>query len=393
MVRNALVRLHRWAGLVMAAFLLVVGLTGSALVFWQELNEWLAPSLYPGLRAGTPLAAAALAERAEAIEPAIRATTVYLGYPGTVWVGVEPRPGGPPVDYDYIYLDPLTGAELGRVRWGAWPTSFATVMPFIYELHETLVLGATGERILGLVALLWTVDCFVAFVLTLPRSSPSSTRSWLARWRPAWLVKLGAPPFRLTYDLHRAGGLWPWALMLVFAWSSVFLNLGDVYTAVTSRMLDYAPSPAGMTRSVDAGAPAEPMPWAAAQATGERLMAAQEYGQGFTAQQPMALYLLRSRGLYEYRVRSTRDITDKYGSTSVYFDAATGALQLVRLPTGQRAGNTLTTWLLALHMANVFGWPFRVFVSLAGVVLAMLSVTGVVIWWMKRQARRVHRLA
>jgi uncharacterized iron-regulated membrane protein len=135
------------------------------------------------------------------------------------------------------------------------------------------------------------------------------------------------------------------------------------------------------------------MPWAAAQATGARLMAAQAYGQGFTVQQPMALYRLRSRGLYEYRVRSTRDITDKYGSTSIHFDAATGALRQVRLPTGQRAGNTLTTWLLALHMANVFGWPFRVFVSLAGVVLAMLSVTGVVIWWMKRQARRVHRLA
>lgn len=393
MVRHALVRLHRWAGLVMAVFLLVVGLTGSALVFWQELNEWLAPALYPGAHAGTPLAAAALAERAEAIEPAIRATTVYLGYPGTVWVGVEPRPGGPPVDYNYIYLDPISGVELGRIRWGAWPTTLAAVMPFVYELHETLVLGATGERILGLVALLWTVDCFVAFALTLPRPSPSSARSWLARWAPAWLVKRGAPPFRLTYDLHRAGGLWPWAMMLVFAWSSVFLNLDGVYTAVTARVFDYVPSAAGMTRSAVSSTTVEPMPWTMAQATGERLMAAQAYGHDFTVQQPMALYLLRSRGLYEYRVRSTRDITDKYGSTSVYFDATTGALRQVRLPTGQRTGNTVTTWLLALHMANVFGLPFRVFVSVAGVVLAMLSVTGVAIWWMKRQARRVHRKA
>jgi hypothetical protein len=81
---------------------------------------------------------------------------------------------------------------------------------------------------------------------------------------------------------------------------------------------------AGGLRSVNTGASVEPMSWAAAQVTGERLMAAQEYGQGLTVQQPIALYLLRSQGLYEYRVRSTRDITDKYGSTSVYFDATPG---------------------------------------------------------------------
>lgn len=375
----------------MAAFLIVVGLTGSALVFWQELNEWLAPSLYPGQRPGPPLSAAALAERAEAIEPAISARTVYLGYAGTVWVGVEPRPGTEPLGYNYIYLDPLTGDELGRVRWGAWPTTRAAIMPFLYNLHETLMLGATGAWLLGLVALLWTLDCFVAFALTLPRPSPTSARSWLARWRPAWLVKTGAPAFRLTYDLHRAGGLWPWALMFVFAWSSVYLNLDSVYTAVTSRLFDYAPSTAAMAHPVDPAA--EPMSWTDAQTTAERLMEAQARRHEFTVERPMALYQLRAVGLYEYRVRSSRDIGDKYGRTSILFDATTGALRDLRLPTGHHTGNTITTWLFALHTANVFGLPFRLLVSFAGVVLAMLSITGVVIWWMKRQARRVRRLA
>lgn len=107
----------------------------------------------------------------------------------------------------------------------------------------------------------------------------------------------------------------------------------------------------------------------------------------------MALYQLRAVGLYEYRVRSSRDIGDKYGRTSILFDATTGALRDLRLPTGHHTGNTITTWLFALHTANVFGLPFRLLVSFAGVVLAMLSITGVVIWWMKRQARRVRRLA
>jgi uncharacterized iron-regulated membrane protein len=86
-------------------------------------------------------------------------------------------------------------------------------------------------------------------------------------------------------------------------------------------------------------------------------------------------------------VRSSRDIQDKRGRTRVFFDANDGSLKLVLLPTGQFSGNTITSWLIALHDANVFGLPYRIFVSALGLVIAMLSVTGVYIWWKKRKAR------
>ncbi|MGH7888744.1 MAG: PepSY-associated TM helix domain-containing protein, partial [Candidatus Binatia bacterium] len=170
MIRRFWVFIHRWAGLVMAAFLIVVGLTGSLLAFWNELNHWLTPNLYPGPRAGIELDAAALARRAEALVPQARANTIYLGYTGTAMVGMEARPGTPALDYDYLYLDPVTGEELGRLKWGALPTALNAVMPFVYSLHYELAMGSTGEWILGFVALIWTIDCFVAFYLTLPIS-------------------------------------------------------------------------------------------------------------------------------------------------------------------------------------------------------------------------------
>jgi uncharacterized iron-regulated membrane protein len=58
------------------------------------------------------------------------------------------------------------------------------------------------------------------------------------------------------------------------------------------------------------------------------------------------------------------------------------------LPTGAHFGNTLTAWLYELHKANVFGLPYKMFVSAFGLVIAMLSVTGAYIWWRKRCARR-----
>ncbi|MGQ0594799.1 MAG: hypothetical protein ACT4QB_19835 [Gammaproteobacteria bacterium] len=34
-------------------------------------------------------------------------------------------------------------------------------------------------------------------------------RSWWRRWKPAWLIKRS----RFNYDVHRASGLWVWAML------------------------------------------------------------------------------------------------------------------------------------------------------------------------------------
>ena len=73
--------------------------------------------------------------------------------------------------------------------------------------------------------------------------------------------------------------------------------------------------------------------------------------------------------------------------TWLMFDADTGALRRLILPTGEHIGNTLTNWLWALHFGDVLGLPFRIFVCALGLVIVMLSVTGVYIWWKKRSAR------
>ena len=48
-------------------------------------------------------------------------------------------------------------------------------------------------------------------------------------------------------------------------------------------------------------------------------------------------------------------------------------------------------WLGALHMGTVLGTPYKVVLFLLGLVIAGLSVTGVVIWWRKLQSRQALR--
>ena len=115
-------------------------------------------------------------------------------------------------------------------------------------------------------------------------------------------------------------------------------------------------------------------------------MAEQATKNGFSVQR--AVMLNNNNGLYSYYVKSSRDIRDKLGLTYITFDGDTGALISVELPTGEHSGNTVTYWLRALHMADFLGLPYRIFVCVLGLVITMLSATGVYIWWRKRKARK-----
>ena len=384
MVRRIWVFIHRWAGLLMTVFLIVVGLTGGMLAFKTDLQRLICPRIYATPRPGIPpLDLATLAERAETLVPQGRVATVFLWEPDQALVVFKPRDDpatGKPYELDFVqlFLDPWSGEELGRRHSFDLSEGVINLMPFIWSLHFTLALGSPGAWVLGVVALVWTIDCFIGFYLTLP----VSTDAFWRRWKPAWLVKWKSGAYRLNFDLHRAGGLWVWAMLLVFAWSSVMLNLPSIYNWVTGAVFDYVPL-SGHRAGTSPGLPR--LDFRAALSTGEQLMAEQATKHGFSVQR--AVMLNDNKGVYSYYVKSSRDIRDRLGLTHISFDGDTGALISLDLPTGEHSGNTVTEWLRALHMADVFGLPYRIFVCVLGLVITMLSVTGVYIWWRKRRAR------
>jgi uncharacterized iron-regulated membrane protein len=344
------VRLHRWAGLAMAGFLIVVGLTGSLLAFYPELERLAHPHWYPERDPATWVGAGLLAEKLERAEPRLRVVQVSLqGFDGATSAWVEPRidpATGKPfqLGYGYVLLDPATGSVLDRIQWGSLRNGWTGLMSFVYALHYSLALDMPGVWILGICALIWTLDCFVGFYLTLPagRSHTGQANgpervhpaSWWQRWKPAWMIKWRASPYRLNFDLHRASGLWLWGALLIFAWSSVYMNLWDtVYTWTTRALFDYRPY---WTEFQSRPVPMErpELNWLDAQTVGERLIAVQVAQQDITVKRPVSLRLYREFGLYQYQVETDREIDDRPRryTTQVFFDADSGALKLALLP-------------------------------------------------------------
>lgn len=394
--RQILVYLHRYVGLAITLFIIIVGATGSLLAFQPELNQLLTPRLFPPARAGQSLSMATLARQTELLVPESRINLIDVGTQGTVIIRLAPRDGSDPA-FNELFLDPVSGDELGRRLAGTGlPSGIDNLVPFLFRLHYNLSLGAAGAWILGIAALLWTIDCFVSLLLTLPRFSISRgvairPPGFLSRWRLAWLVKWPSSTYRLNVDLHRAGGLWVWFALLVFSWSSVYMNLHDsVYAPATRMVLEYPP-PYWELPEREAQLEVPRLNWPEAIRLAERMMSEQAGRHGVVIEKPVAMRLDRARHLYIYQVRSSRDIQDRKGRTRLIFDANTGEMRQLSLPTGQHDGTTVTMWLNALHDANVFGLPYRIFVSILGVIIVMLAVTGLVIWWKKSRARQSPR--
>ncbi len=396
MTRKIFVWLHRWVGLLMTAFLVVVGLTGSLLAFNTDMEKLISPQLFavkptPDAK---PLDMATLAERAEAAEPHARVAYFSVG-PEQAFMHVgartDPATGKPyPLDFDQMFLDPWTGKELGHRRNGDLSQGKINLMPFIYKLHMNLALGRTGGWMLGIVALAWSIDCFYAVYLTFP----VVFSRFFSRWKLAWKIKWPASGYRLNFDLHRASGLWLWPLLFIFAWSSVMFNLSSVYEWTTAKLFDYRTMEQDFASFEATKNNLRPrLGWREAQNRAEQLMAQVAREQGFVVTGVEGFAYIAQGGVYSYSARSTRDISEGgWGGVGIWVDGDTGELKKTFLPDGEHTGNTVTNWLRALHFANLHGWlAYRILVCLLGLVITMLSVTGVIIWLKKRNARRISR--
>jgi len=389
-VRKFFVWMHRWVGLVLAGFLILEGLTGSVLAFRIPLERAINPQLFGDpLRGGRPLDLATLAERAEAQEPHARIDYFSVDHDQTyvrVSPRIDPATGGPwPLHFDRVFLDPYTGRELGVRRDGDIGEGPRNLLSFLYALHMNLAAGTAGYWVLGLVALAWTIDCFVSFYLTLP----IVLRGFLRRWAPAWRIKVPARAVRVNFDLHRAGGLWFWPILFVFAWSSVMFNLEGAYVPVMRALGDYQDAESVMHRPGLHVNASPRLDWRAAQAIGDKALCAVAAAHGIKIIRPYGMAYIEAFGVYTYAVVSSLNVQGGDWGTSVWVDGDTGEIRDVSLPRGQHNGNTVDTWLRALHFADLHdSVVYRVFVFLLGFVVVTLSVTGIYLWLKKRRARR-----
>jgi uncharacterized iron-regulated membrane protein len=389
-MRRALVVLHRWFGLFTAAFLFLAGLTGAVIAWDHELDAWLNPELFRSASRGTAMSAFALADRIEQDDPRLRVRYLQLTHePGhsalfAVYPRVDPATGRPfELGFDQVAVDTVSGEARGRRLWGEPAWSRANLLPFLYKLHYSLhipsALGTEpGVLFMGIVAVVWLLDALIALYISFPEGSP---------FRRSFAFRLRAGGYRLLFDLHRSGGVWIWPLLLVFALSAVAMNLGrELVRPAVSLLSELTPDPFKDAAAAEPASFVEPRFTRAQIAERARSEAAQR-----SISAPLGgMFYAPEVGIYGAGFFEPGDEHGDggLGNPWLYFDGRSGAVVGAQLPGAGSAGDLYLQLQFPLHSGRIAGVPGRIAVTLLGLAIATLSVTGVVIWARKRNARR-----
>ncbi|HEX6242814.1 MAG TPA: PepSY-associated TM helix domain-containing protein [Polyangiales bacterium] len=385
-MRRILGQLHRWLGLATALFLFVAGLTGAIIAWDHELDAWLNPELFalPGATAALP--SHELARRLEQQEPRLRVRYMPLNVEPEhtllmfVEGRVDPATKRPyELGYDQVAVDPRNGAILGRRRaLSAASLSRAEIIPFLYKLHYTLHLPAvggfpTGKWLMGLVAIVWFVDGFVALWISFP--------SWRV-WRKSFAFRFRQGAHKLTFDLHRSSGVWAWLLLTVLAFTAISMNLSrELVRPTISLLATLTPTPFDHPPTPRAGDPT---------LTREQVMElARTHAAALGIRAPLGGVLYSgARHLYLAGFYEPGNEHGDWGlgNARLYFDGDTGELVGKLLPGSGTPGDLFMQAQFPLHSGRILGKPGRILISLLGVVVALLSATGLLLWARKRRA-------
>lgn len=405
---------HRWLGLAVALFLIVAGLTGAVTSWDHELDEWLNNALYDTDSRGPFKDPMALAAAVEAADPRAKVSYVALNFEEGHNAGyfveprIDPATQQPYVlGYNQVYVDPVTGEVKGRRDSTAVSLSRESLMPFLRTVHYSLHIPAMwgtdriGYWIMGAVALVWLIDSFVGFYLTTPQrlktpkeatqKMPGHVRhrnaaTWWSRWMPAWAIRWSAGGYKLNFDLHRAGGLWVWAFIIVVAFTSFSLNLyREVFYPVLSLVSKTTPGPY------------ETRPMAALGTTITPTLGFAEIVERAGREAKQRGFDTPLGGIYYearygfYNVSFFHPGADHgaggMGLSNLYMDAHDGRVLSQNIPWKGTAADVFVQLQFPLHSGRILGLPGRILMSFMGVMVAMLSVTGIVIWARKRRSR------
>jgi uncharacterized iron-regulated membrane protein len=208
-VRPWFVRIHRWVGLGLGVWVIMMSVTGFILVFQDQINAWLHPEWFQTTTGD--LGPQAAVDAAQQAYPDWTVTGVTLPElnDGVYAVHLEKPEEGPPNDNgeeiphrdQQIFVDPGSAAINGLQDY---ETGFVDI---VYRLHDELLLDEIGgvktTTIIGWLGVLWLFSLITGAV-------PGLTQR-VRRWRQLLRIRRGQSVYLYNFDLHRTLGL----LMLV----------------------------------------------------------------------------------------------------------------------------------------------------------------------------------
>lgn len=364
--RKIWLTLHGWLGAIAAAFLLVVSLTGSSLVFIEEMVE---------LQVGDPASASADGEW-QRPDVLINQATNYAGpgfapihvyYPDSLIriesafvYGTGGRYARSPDDQILVFLDVVEGRALAAWRLdNLWADTFL-------HLHYQLLADATGAIVIAICGIALLISAITGVYLWWPRGRLSAKLKM-----PKWNGNLR----KVLFDFHGFTGIYFAILISILAFSGTQLSQPSWFSAIIPA--DLQALPAEVTPRLRACDDHQPSPTEIGQAIDSFPDRRPSYYALASGDQPALL-----------RMKASSDVDALYGDIYIWLDCS--GHSFVKDVGAEDPGTVTALAQYSIHSGRIGGSIGRLLVFLSGLALALLAGSGLYLF-LKTRLRRWAR--
>lgn len=360
--------LHLWLGIFSGVILVFVALTGTLVVYGDELIDWSAGSArYVPEVAAERLPMETLMTNVTAAYPRAKLSevTVYKNPERTVRFRAFSKESG----LAFAYVNPYNGAVLKYDNTG----NFFFVMA---HLHASFLWHGPGTWIVDIATIIFLIELISGIILWWPKKWTKKTRedSLKIRWKARFK--------RVNYDLHNVLGFYSSLLALILtvtgliiAFKPVFESTarifgGDIQTPWQKQLPKPDPAtaqgqkPYPLNLAIDAAFTEHPL-------------------------QTMAqvwVYNIPKEGFYTVFTGSNFGLKSSENAKINFYDKISG--KALFIPEKSLRGEYVENYVWQLHMGTWMGQIGKFFTFLCGLICTTLPITGFLIWWHRGRKKK-----
>ena len=358
-IRKVIFNFHLYIGLAAGLFLVLSSLTGSMIVFRDEIEGLTHPELIETAVDEERVPVQAVVNAARHAYPQDK--LLFLRMPRTPQETYLLKMNSA---HDLsVYANPYNGELLGAHR------QKDTVMGWIALVHTELLIGELGKNILGVSALLLICMSVTGLFLWWP---PNGIRKISRGFKISW----PAPWKKLIFDVHRAFGIYTVLFLIIVAFTGVSLVFNKTVAELINSLTASAPRPSPpVSRAAEAVGSAPSLDELLKQA--DRILPAPTTWINFP-QTPQAPLVVRKKLPEEFHPN---------GKSFIYFDQYTGEVLLTENASMAPAGTRIYNSLYPIHTGVIGGLPTRILQMIIGFSPLILFATGYVMWRNRSKVR------
>ncbi|MFT4205027.1 MAG: PepSY-associated TM helix domain-containing protein [Chitinophagaceae bacterium] len=359
---------HLYLGILAGAILCVVGLTGSILVFQDEIDAALNKDLFRVMQSQKKYTL-------EEIIPLVKAKHPELVFDYASYVDRH-NPNASYRFYDFVaekefFINPYNVQVCGK------RLSNSAFVRTVMNIHISLLVPKVGQYIVGLASLCMLILTISGLRLWVPQQY----KKW-KQWRSVLTVNFKASLKRQNYDWHNVLGFYSAPVVIMLALTGFAITFSTVFIGFLFMLTGHSPQSTsaifGMTSDTTQNV---------------RSITVTEASQFAEKAVPYAdiegIALPANKvGVFRFDMRAPGASKDGK-RIMLMVDQYSGKVKLNSEKDFPNIGHSYLSWLVPIHYGTYGGMPTRILALIGGLIPLLLFITGFIIWWprLKKQQK------